>query len=86
MINLKLSKSSGSGNSVEHVLGKFSSFKSEIRCRKSYIALINIKYWLSLKNYIDYDDFSTAMDYEKNIVTRKYTRPQQNNIQKQNNG
>lgn len=29
MINLKLSKSSGSGNSVPHVFGRFSSFMSE---------------------------------------------------------
>lgn len=29
MINLKLSKSSGSGNSVPHVFGRLSSFMSE---------------------------------------------------------
>lgn len=31
MINLKLSKSSGSGNSVPHVFGRLSSFMSERR-------------------------------------------------------
>lgn len=29
MVNLKFSKSSGSGNSVVHVFGKVSSFKSK---------------------------------------------------------
>jgi len=29
MVNLKFNKSSGSGNSVVHVFGKVSSFKSE---------------------------------------------------------
>lgn len=34
MINLKLRRSSGSGNSVLHVFGRFNSFKSRI---KNYI-------------------------------------------------
>lgn len=40
MISLKVKRSSGSGNSVLQVFGKFNSFKSEIKKNKNRLSLV----------------------------------------------